>query len=159
VRDRDNLIKLFPGLGTDLNFVTTSDRSYNYNCIAWSVIVNDKFMWPSANSLDGTFWPSDIPREETIDAFVKMYSAKDYIICSDWQYEELFQKIAIYINPANGLVTHAARQSIDGLWTSKLGQLEDIQHTNPYTIEGEQYGKVSTFMKRPNSSFKSKVKK
>lgn len=47
------------------------------------------------------------------------------------------------------MYTHAARQLPNGLWTSKLGQLEDITHATPQVIAGSDYGEVMQFMKRP----------
>jgi hypothetical protein len=42
----------------------------------------------------------------------------------------------------------AARQQVDGSWTSKLGKQIDISHTLR-GIEGSVYGQVIDFMKRP----------
>ena len=76
---------------------------------------------------------------------------KGYELCDNAEYEEGFQKIALYVKEGTTECTHAARQLTTGLWTSKLGQIEDIQHGTPYTIEGKCYGKVYCIMKRPFS--------
>lgn len=60
--------------------------------------------------------------------------------------ENGYTKIALYA--IDGEITHAARQLDNGLWTSKLGPLNDIQHGNPEVIEGGFYGKVAVYMKK-----------
>ena len=45
-------------------------------------------------------------------------------------------------------VTHMARQLASGLWTSKLGELEDIEHETPAELEGDIYGIVVQYMRR-----------
>lgn len=62
-------------------------------------------------------------------------------------YEEGFEKIAIYID-SHGKPTHAARQLSSGKWTSKLGQLEDIEHSNLDDVTGLHYGSVGAILKR-----------
>jgi hypothetical protein len=49
---------------------------------------------------------------------------------------------------AQGSPTHAARQLDNGRWTSKLGELEDIEHSLR-DLEGAAYGTVVQVMKRP----------
>jgi len=44
-----------------------------------------------------------------------------------------FEKIAIYA--AGGVPTHAAKQTSDGRWKSKLGGWEDIEHNTPKAVE------------------------
>lgn len=48
----------------------------------------------------------------------------------------------------NGTPTHAARQLENGKWTSKLGQLEDIEHELDGLV-GDKYGIVVTILRRP----------
>lgn len=152
---KNQLIGLFPGLSADKNFRITSPCTSDYNCIAWAAIKNDEFWWPDANipHIDGITWPFGLPLNETLNNFISLYENLGYMVCSDWKYEDRFQKITIYINPTTLLVTHAARQNFNGIWTSKLGSLYDIEHTGPKSLEGIKYGIVSTFMKRPNSSY------
>ncbi|HEX4644075.1 MAG TPA: hypothetical protein VH598_00545, partial [Verrucomicrobiae bacterium] len=47
-------------------------------------------------------------------------------------------------------ITHAAIQTEDGKWRSKLGDFEDIEHNLLSSLEGTWYGTVtSKFLKRP----------
>jgi hypothetical protein len=49
---------------------------------------------------------------------------------------------------ARGVPTHAARLLPSGLWTSKLGEWEDIEH-DLHALEGDVYGTVALLLKRP----------
>src|SRR5258708_6988096 len=64
--------------------------------------------------------------------------------------DEGFEKIALYSN-AQGEFTHAARQKEDGIWTSKLGDWEDIEHRTLSGLSGNApaYGSVAKILKRP----------
>lgn len=81
------------------------------------------------------------------------YSQFGYVRCSDGDLEIGSEKIAIFANTsvAGQRPTHAARQSEDGSWTSKLGTLEDISHMNVVDVEGTIYGQVVVFMSRPRN--------
>ena len=47
--------------------------------------------------------------------------------CDGQDLETDFDKIAVFAND-QGIPTHAARQLPSGRWSSKLGELEDIEH-------------------------------
>jgi hypothetical protein len=134
---------LFPNLRKDSYFIA-SPETINYNCIAWAAGNGEKWWWPDPQSQ--YFWPPGIPREETIEAFVKAYEILGYSICQNAEYENGFEKIAVYVDSI-GRPTHAARQLISGRWTSKLGGLEDIEHTLD-GLAGSKYGNVAIIMKR-----------
>jgi len=52
--------------------------------------------------------------------------------CDSAEVEPQFQKLAIYARDDGqhdgGQPTHVARQFPNGRWTSKIGELEDIEH-------------------------------
>lgn len=45
-----------------------------------------------------------------------------------------------------------ARQLPTGRWTSKLGGSEDIEHASPTELEGDMYGTVVLYMRKPISA-------
>ena len=49
----------------------TSPASRSYNCIAWAAENDNLWWWP--DSLMTSYWPSDIPREVTLEAFIKLF--------------------------------------------------------------------------------------
>jgi hypothetical protein len=59
-------------------------------------------------------------------------------------------KVAIYAS--GGELTHAARQLPDGQWTSKLGDLEDIEHDTLEALKCEEYGKPVLIMRKASTA-------
>ena len=134
----------FPYLPT-IGYVITSPATTDYNCIAWAAQDIDVWWWPDPLQL--YYWPPDIPRDVTLDSFIKAYESRGYSRCQSSNYEAGWDKIALYVD-ANGTPTHAARQLKTGYWTSKLGTLEDIEHKTLESLNGNQYGSVSVIMRR-----------
>lgn len=109
----------FPGLRTDKRFDVTSKASSKYNCIAWAYNIDNKWMWPNTGKfifLDGVhFWPTKEIQPATIDSFMKAFQLIGYECCDNGEFEEGYQKIALYAKPSNwNECTHAARQKRDG---------------------------------------------
>ncbi|MBP5503473.1 MAG: hypothetical protein J6Y24_11860 [Bacteroidales bacterium] len=160
-RETRILVDYFPSLANDPNFKITSPWTYDYNCIAWALGIDGKRLWPYVEDEDGNiippdeyedgdddiYWPNNVARDKKLETFVHCFQSFGYTRCHDSSLESGFTKIAIYTLDKE--VTHAARQLDNGLWTSKLGPLNDIQHSTPESIEGNFYGKVAVYMKRP----------
>lgn len=133
----------------------TSEPDEEYNCIAWSV--NDKKQWwwptpPGHRRWPGKYWLDGIPHEETIPVFTEMYQRLAFEVCDSSEYEENYDKIAIYAD-SSGIVTHAARWwKDDGGWSSKLGEENDILHHHLAALESASYGKVRLVMRRKRRS-------
>lgn len=147
------LIGAFPKLKDDANFKITSKETDTYNCIAWAYGYDDRWMWPNTGEyefLDGIhYWPTDEIQEASIENFIKAFQLKGFEPCDNSDFEEKYQKIALYAKPDNwDICTHASLQKRNGYWTSKLGKSCDIQHGTPFSIENNVYGKVRCFMKR-----------
>ena len=90
-------------------------------------------------------WPPGASREVTIKAFIEAFESIGYSECPDAEFEKGFLKVAIYADSA-GKPTHAARQLKSGQWTSKCGDLEDIEHTLD-AFDGSNYGSPVVFLK------------
>ncbi len=142
---RQHLESRFPNLGTS-GYSIESPQTINYNCIAWTVGDTTRCWWPD----NVYFWPSPPPREVTVDTLVNMFERFGYSVCGDAEYEDGFEKIAIYADP-NEEPTHAARQLPSGRWTSKLGRFVDIEHTID-GLDGSAYGSVAVIMRRPSAT-------
>ena len=145
------LYAAFPQLINDADFKVTSPLSPNYNCIAWALHYDDRWMWPGgveAKNLDGFhYWPDGVEDNEDVTSFIEAFQLKDYKVCDKWEHEEGYRRIALYVKEGTTECTHAARELSSGKWTSKLGKDKDIQHGTPFSIEGPTYGKVYCFMK------------
>lgn len=140
------LEKQFPNLASS-GYELTSQDTIDYNCAAWAVEDQESWWWPDA--LDQHYWPPNVPREETLEAFIEAYRTIGYEVCQESFLEKRFQKIAIYVN-FKKVPTHVARQLDNGKWTSKLGQNEDINHNTLEGLSGEfpAYGSAICFMKK-----------
>jgi hypothetical protein len=123
----------------------TSPADRHYNCIAWAANDDQNWWWPHPS--DETFWPPGVPRIESVGGFIDAFRALGYEPCDHADLEPGFEKIVFYIGE-DGLPTHAARQLDSGRWSSKLGELEDIEHEVD-GLEGELYGTIGPVMRRP----------
>ncbi len=78
------------------------------------------------------------------------FATLGYEQCADSNLEPEIEKVAIYAD-ADGFPTHMALQLPSGLWASKLGDLEDIEHATLDQLNGDgkwDYGRAVRFMKR-----------
>ncbi len=134
--------KNFPNL-KKTNYKITSPPTRKYNCIAWTARDTDYWWWPIS-----MYWPQNVKRELSLEAFINAYATMGYRVCDNGELEKGFEKIAIFIDNDN-IPTHAARQKKNGVWTSKLGPQDDIEHDTLNALEGSEYGHVSMYLKRP----------
>jgi hypothetical protein len=137
---------LFPNLVAG-EYEKESDRTDEYNCIAWVKRDKARQWWPFPHY----YWPPDAPYEESLAAFIATFRLQGYEVCESAELEEEFEKVAIYVD-ADGTPAHAALQKPNGVWSSKLGDLEDIDHNLhglERTAQRPAYGTVTTILRRP----------
>ncbi len=139
------LEEVFPQLAGS-GYRVTSPHNGDYNCIAWAAGETHLWWWPGQDAAK-EYWPSGIPRERTRDAFIAVFASLGYTMCEGDGPEAGYEKIALFAD-ADCRPTHAARQLPSGLWSSKLGKAEDIEH-KLHDLEGTLYGSVVLIMKRP----------
>ena len=133
----------FPLLLPD-NHRVTSPPSRQYNCVAWAAGDSQRWWWPDEQEVG--HWPADVPRLETIDAFVLAYRTLGFEVAQNAALEDGFEKVAIYALGTRP--THAARQLPSGRWSSKLGAQEDIEHDHG-ALDGPVYGSIVAVLRRP----------
>src|SRR5258708_35906706 len=121
---------IFPAL-REAGYRITSPATPSYNCFAWAG--NDTRYWWQPVPLRGFHWPEEIPGELNMENLLRVYQMLGYNVCESRAAESDVEKIAIYAEP-DGLPTHAARQLSSGKCTSKLGELEDVEHTTLESI-------------------------
>jgi hypothetical protein len=136
---------MFPELA-DWGYVVTSEVDVGYNCIAWAAGDTTKWWWPSEDESNSAYWPPGVPRDLSVDTFVKAYESIGYSVCDDDDHEPEHEKVAIFADAA-GEPLHAARQIDPVRWTSKMGQFHDISHPLR-AVQGADYGQVVRIMKR-----------
>ena len=135
----------FPNLPGHYSVHSAETPDLDYNCIAWAAHDTHRWWEPSGNP--GTYWPSGVPRHNTVHDVRLALATVGFELCPDASTEQGHEKIAIY-GLARGRFSHVARGE-DGQWTSKLGAWEDIEHDTLESLESAFYGTVVTFMKRP----------
>ena len=124
------------------NYRETSPASWEYNCIAWAAGVTDSWWWPTP----GRYWPPNVPREESVAAFLAAFATLGYVPATSLDLEADREKVALYA--AGEKPTHTARQLASGMWTSKLGPAIDIEHTTPDAVAGGEYGELVATLAR-----------
>ncbi len=140
-----DLSRIFPHLESG-PYEITSAGDVRYNCVAWAAGRTEvrRRWWPAPSPF--YYWPVE-PREETVAGFIKAFGQLGYAVCDTGDLEAGSEKLAIYADDAD-TPTHMARQLASGQWTSKLGELEDIQHMTLDQLSGSDYGRVVQFLKR-----------
>lgn len=126
----------FPHL-THRNHWVKSPQSKLYNCVAWALDDETKWWWP--DSMGNYYWPPGATRHETIAAFVEMFGLFGFVPSVSRAPTKNIDRLALYAR--GGIPTHVARQLPNGKWTSKLGNVEDLEHTLE-ALEGPLYGQV-----------------
>jgi len=118
--------KSFPKL--ESSYAVIGHATKDYNCIAWSLGVTTKWVWPGTatddfDKLDGQY------------GFRRMTKL-------DFSVQKGVEKIVLYGKKVDGkmTMTHQARQMKDGTWTSKLGEMGLIRHASPDSLDGPDYG-------------------
>ena len=130
----------------------TSPRDRRYNCIAWAAKDTARWWAPETVTKETDieyYWPSGIARGKEgkrTQCLIEVYEAIGYTVCREHEMEPGFEKVAIY--SVDNKWKHAARQLLNGRWTSKIGRQEDIEHESPASLCGAAYGQVSCYMRR-----------
>jgi hypothetical protein len=141
---------VFPNL-LDGTYDETSPLDTRYNCIAFAA--GDDTQWWEPQPGIGYYWPPNIPRQYTVDAYVRAFGSVGYVPCGqDSSVEPDHDKIALYATlDHRGQATpeHAAIQLSDGRWKSKIGDFEDIAHDTLERLNSPDYGAPLLYLKRP----------
>jgi len=114
--------------------------------VSWAAGDVTRWWWP-VPQVKEVHWPPPAERSETLSSFRDAFASLGYKVCESADAEPNMEKIAIF---AADTPTHVARQLPNGRWTSKLGELEDIEH-DLHDLEGDVYGRVVVIMRRAAS--------
>src|SRR6266446_1153193 len=137
----------FPNIHSRNHFVTSEEtvgKKVLYNCVGWAALADTKKWWQPGSAPDH-YWPNGILDDESLVSYEQLFESFGYQRCNTDRLEIRFEKVALYAD-ADGF-THVAYQLFFG-WTSKLGNWEDIRHRTLSALEGGNYGRVTTIMKR-----------
>jgi len=158
----------FPCLTKNL-YEVTRDETIDYNCIALAAGDRTRRWEPDPSGV--YYWPIS-KREYTVECFVEMFESLGYQKCKCSLKKRLFEKVALYYDPVGcveavdnfglwhpevlpNFPTHATKQLLNGIWNSKLGDWEEIEHRTLRCLNGtditgkrSSYGKPVQILKR-----------
>lgn len=150
--NRDELGCVFPDLINDENFEILSPETPVYNCIAWAMQFDDR--WVDIEVGPGCWWPDGVERSMSPSALVQAFEAVGFAVCGNGNLEEDFNKVVLYMNECSGQWTHAARVLSESKEHSKFGQSWDGTHSHDVLCrtrrgcENLSYGVPYAYMKR-----------
>ena len=124
----------------------TSLATPAYNCAAWATGETVRCWDPDPGG--GNYWPAQVSRVLSLPNLIAALATLGYGPCATSDAEPGFEKLALYAD-AQSEPTHVARQLPSGVWTSKLGTGEDIEHLSLAGLEEPIYGWVAQFLRRP----------
>lgn len=148
--NRLGLIKIFPDLKDDVNFRILSDCTPIYNCIAWAMGYEDR--WVDIEQKPGHWWPDGVQRDLNPESLIEAFKAEGFELTSDFMPEDEYLKVVLYKNKHEEW-THAARIVSAEIEHSKFGAMWDGQHSHDVLDRvGEgcsfTYGVAYAYMKR-----------
>ena len=153
--NRDELINVFPKLKDDDNFEILSPSTSVYNCIAWAMQYDDRWVEPYVGP--GCWWPKGVEQEMTSAALVHAFEAEGFVKTENRNPEEGFDKVVLYKKRDADEWTHAARILSETKEYSKFGQKWDGTHSagvledTAKGLEDWSYGVAYAYMKREQS--------
>jgi hypothetical protein len=141
---KKNWKKAFPNLGSYEILAASTLKSKSklpYNCIAHTLRIYDRWVWPA-----------DPGKDAYVSDFDRLYGSHGYkrMAKMDYRFNSKLDKIVLYGKKKDGktVCTHGSRQLADGTWTSKLGQGALIRHKTPGAVSGPDYGKpIAVYVK------------
>lgn len=117
------------------NYRHASEATARYNCLAFAN-GDSRHLWEAGMHGGRYAWPLGIP--DTLDGWTKIFTDQGYELTDKRDIEEGFEKVAIYVDLEDLLPSHVA--ITDGrVWKSKIGRLQDIEHTTLDLLEGDRY--------------------
>ncbi len=153
--NREILCNIFPDLRNDANFEILSPQTPLYNCIAWAMQFEDR--WVSIFDYPNYWWPNGVEKTMSPDALIEAFKAVGFTLCDNRDLEESFDKVVLYKNEDKNEWTHAARIISETTEHSKFGQSFDGTHSHEVLCktgigyEDSSYGIPYAFMKRSKS--------
>lgn len=154
IPNRRELIDVFPNLNTDSNFIITSPTTSSYNCIAWAMGYNNRWVQPiNIPNIDNknarfNWWPPGVEVSVKCEALIEAFVALGFELTDNTHYELGYDKAVLYTNGQNW--THASRIVAEGIEHSKFGESWDASH-GCNKFNSTVYGYPYAYMKRLHS--------
>ena len=136
----------FPALLGGVGYRDTSEETIVYNCLAWALGINWTRYDPEPKCA-GYYWFPGLPRKWDVPTIRLLFEKHGYVIADNYDLEAGFEKVVFFTDDA-GIPQHFARQLPSGKWTSKMGDLNDIEHDSLNSIANSIYGSPGLVLKR-----------
>ncbi len=112
-------------LAVDRNFKLTSEPTYKYNCIAFAMGMDDR--WVDTLDVPWHWWPP-VQKDETPESLVKAFEYLGFEKCDmDDSMADEYDKVVLYKGSIEWL--HAARVVGENVYHSKFGENCDGTHS------------------------------
>lgn len=131
-------------LKNDGNFVLTSEWTYRYNCIAFAMGMQDR--WVDSSNIPWHWWPSTVnkgTKEEDLIAAFRYFGFEECEM--DDTFDSIYDKVALYHDAVGW--THADRIVGEGVYHSKFGVSYDGRHSSGNVLSAV-YGTPFLIMRR-----------
>ena len=127
----------------DGNFILNSPETYQYNCIAFAMGMQDR--WVDNADIPWHWWPPVHKGGKDTD-LIEAFKYFGFEVCDmDDSLDEKYDKVALYHNGDEW--THAARVVDEGIYHSKFGSSFDGFHSRGDVLQA-QYGDPFIIMRR-----------
>lgn len=123
-------------------FEIVGEPSKRYNCIAYAAGDTTN---PWSHHEDD-YWPEYATRSADIQSLVAVFAGLGFVQCEDSSLEKGYEKVALFEKQEEWM--HAALQTPNGRWRSKMGQGPVIEHRTPESLSGGMYGNPTIYMRR-----------
>ncbi len=125
--EHERLEEDFPNLPR-WDYTVTGPATNDYNCFGWAL----------CSRIYGRRVPRNV--DDPLAWVDRLYTDAGWVRSGSCDPELCKRKIAIYCK--DDVPTHAAKQLVGRLWSSKLGDLQRIVHAGTGALEGPVYGTV-----------------
>ena len=139
-----SLAEAFPRLSRE-GYEIVGESSNRYNCIAYAAGDADRW-WDHRGR---RYWPDYATRSDSIESLIEAFAGLGFQQCQDGSLESGYEKVALY--EEQGVWKHAALQTPNGRWRSKMGQGPVIEHLSPESLSDGMYGNPTIYMRRSAS--------
>jgi hypothetical protein len=136
----------FPQLKGGRGYRDTSEETITYNCLSWALGINWTRYDPEPKCA-GYYWFPGVPRKWDESTIKSIFELHGYSLAGSYDLEPGYEKVVFY-SDENGEPQHFARQLPSGKWTSKMGNLNDIEHDSLDLIAASIYGNPGIVLKR-----------
>jgi hypothetical protein len=139
----EEIEETFPLLRRGENCKKASEWDFNYNCLAF--VLGDYSNWWEPPGVFGHYWPPGFSQDISVDTVTSIIKLHGFTVEFNPHETPVTESIAIYAKGDDW--EHFAKYS-GGVWKSKIGEDEDIEHSSPDLLEGEFYGYVVKILSR-----------